>query len=76
MEFQFDERSDEDLHICETYRVGDWIVFTCPKCPQYERRVNWRTREMKTRIGEGNEHIKHAGSYFPKEYEYAFTQVN
>lgn len=53
-------------HKCTSDREGDWIVFRCPKCPDYERRLNWRTGEMKVRAGKGN--IQHTGFYLPDEY--------
>ena len=60
-------------HKCESIRDGDWIIFTCPKCPGYERRLNWRTKEMKIKNGNS---FSHSGDYFPFEFKDAFTNVN
>ena len=76
IEFNFGS-SDAEQHTCESFRDGDWIIYTCDQCPGYERRMNWRTREMKVRRPEGMAtDVLHTGSYFPYEYEHAFTHVN
>ena len=62
-------------HRCESYRDGDWIVFTCPLCLDYERRLNWRTGNM-TAKDQTPIHIQHSGEYFPTEYDHAFTCAN
>lgn len=49
------------VHVCEAVRDGDWIIYTCPKCPTYRRRYNWRTAEMRV-IGQ-NHNVRHSGSY-------------
>lgn len=36
-------------HSCESHLRGDWIIWTCPECEGYERRLNWRTGEMKAK---------------------------
>lgn len=36
-------------HQCTATKKGNEIVFTCPQCPNYERRVNIVTSEMKTK---------------------------
>jgi len=66
---------DVDTHQCESYRDGDWIVFLCPKCEGYERRLNWRSGEMKVR-DRSDQNIRHTGEYFPEEVGYAFTSQN
>ena len=73
MEFNFDHEEDAEHHICETFRDGDWIIFRCSKCPDYERRLNWRTQEMKV---QNSNTISHIGKYFPEEYREAFENVN
>lgn len=52
-----------DTHQCLSHREGDWIIFHCPLCKDYERRVNWKTREVKVRRGSSN--AVHAGSHAP-----------
>ena len=50
-----------ETHTCEGYKEGDWVIFTCKKCPGYERRINLRTREV--RVVNARDHIKHTGFY-------------
>jgi len=61
-------------HTCLSARDGDWTIFTCPFCEGYERRINWRTQEMK--VINDRPDIQHSGSYFPTEYSEAFTELN
>lgn len=48
-----------DVHHCTSFRSGDWIVWKCPICTDYERKYNWKTREMSC-VGK-TEHL-HTGS--------------
>lgn len=57
------ELFNEEQHQCIGHREGDWIIFHCPLCKDYERRINWKTREVKVRKGDSN--ITHAGSHGP-----------
>ncbi|MEM7575028.1 MAG: hypothetical protein AAF433_19135 [Bacteroidota bacterium] len=41
--------TNPDTHECQSHREGKWIVYTCPKCPNYERRYNYETGQMKVR---------------------------
>jgi hypothetical protein len=36
-------------HVCTCYIEGEWAVFRCPYCPEYERRINMQTGEMQVR---------------------------
>ncbi len=63
-----------DYHKCQSYRDGDWIIFRCPHCSDYERRLNWRTGEMKARNTGG--HLRHMGTYVPLEYMEALESTN
>jgi hypothetical protein len=36
-------------HICSCFIEGEWAVFRCPWCPDYERRVHLQTGEMQVR---------------------------
>lgn len=54
---------NEDQHVCIGQRQGDWIVFICPICKGYERRVNWDTGEVK--VKRGNSKFNHTGSFAP-----------
>lgn len=51
-------------HKCEGKKSGDWIVFTCPHCPDFERKIHTKTGEMKTKSNPNNNY-KHNGSYIP-----------
>lgn len=46
-------------HRCIGEIVGDWIVFTCPLCAGYERRLHRVTNVMVTR---GQTEFNHYGS--------------
>lgn len=74
MVVKFNTPPDRETHDCESIREGDWIVFTCPKCPDYEQRLNWQTGKIKTK-NPTNE-FYHTGSYAPMEYWDAFRNVN
>lgn len=74
MEIKFNHSSDAEVHECESYREGDWIIFRCPLCRDYERRMNWRTGEMK--VENSTENITHSGQYYPPELISAFLNVN
>jgi len=76
LNFNFNLSSDDEyeIHSCKSYRDGDWIIFYCPICIDYERRINWRTREMKSRNVKDN--VKHLGNYIPHEYKKVFENLN
>ncbi len=59
---KFDE--NELRHTCITSREGEWVIFKCPICKDYERRMNLRTGEMKSKIGMTNT-ILHSGMMMP-----------
>ncbi len=71
----FNPENEAESHGCESYRDGDWIVFLCPQCEGYERRLNWRTGEMRVRDN-SEANIRHSGEYFPQELGYAFMSPN
>ncbi len=54
----------EETHTCDSRREGDWIIFTCKSCPDYERRYNYKTREM--RVKNSTSHTHHVGHFVPK----------
>ena len=54
---------DGIVHECTAERVGDWVVFTCPHCLDYERRINLKTGDMKTHAPYNT--IKHSGMFAP-----------
>lgn len=65
---------DSEHHKCQAARNGDWIIFQCPKCQDYERRLNWRTGETRSRNVSAT--IDHHGGYFPREFKEAFENAN
>ena len=74
-DFQFDSSSAEnEVHKCKSYRDGDWIIYYCPQCSDYERRINWRTGKMKSRHIKKN--INHVGSHEISEYKEVFENLN
>jgi hypothetical protein len=54
----------EEVHNCTATRKGEWVIFTCPMCLDYERRINLRTGDMKTYAPFTT--IKHNGTYMPE----------
>lgn len=47
-----------DVHHCTSRREGDWIIWRCPLCPGYERRLNMRTGAMRVK---GKTSAQHTG---------------
>jgi hypothetical protein len=64
MKIEFKSNDGEIRHSCQSKQDGDWIVFTCPICRDYERRLNFKTGQMKTRTGE-NPDALHIGTFQP-----------
>ena len=50
-------------HECVAERKGDWVVFTCPHCDDYVRRINLRTGAMISPQSWND--IKHNGVFMP-----------
>lgn len=73
---RFDLNSTPSLedHECEAHRDGDWIVFRCPDCSDYERRFNWRTGQMK--VKNTNPYINHRGEHVPPDAMYPLISRN
>jgi len=63
----------EETHHCTSHREGDWIVWRCPQCDRYERRLNARTGEMKTQRG-GSE-ARHTGMSTSVQNMEALTRI-
>ena len=45
MEIEFNDLPKE-VHHCTSYRLEDTIIWKCPICPNYERKLNLNTGEM------------------------------
>lgn len=50
----------ENSHHCTSHIEGDWIVWRCPICPDYERRLNVKTGKMT--VKKGDTEVRHQGS--------------
>ena len=50
-----------DQHECDSVTEGDWIIFRCPICKDYERRINAITGEMKVKNSRST--VRHAGRH-------------
>lgn len=61
-------------HACQGFRDGDWIIFRCGQCPEYERRMNWRTGEVRSR--HTSPEIRHNGFYTPQQYHELMLNCN
>ena len=48
-----------EKHACQSRLEGNWIIWTCPHCPDYERKLNWRTGETKSK--KSPSHPEHYG---------------
>jgi hypothetical protein len=77
MVFQFanNNLSDADVHLCEARREGDWVVFTCPHCADFERRLNFVTGQFHIQA-DGNPYILHEGTYQPVGFEVSGSGAN
>jgi hypothetical protein len=66
------EELNPDIHTCRSELQGDWMVWHCPHCPGYERRLNWRTGEL--RAARGGSNALHAGGADEEGVRQAFQQ--
>lgn len=59
----FPNKKPSPQHECISQKKGDWIIWTCPHCEDYERKFNLKTGEMKanTKIY----HPLHTGLHLP-----------
>jgi hypothetical protein len=61
-------------HKCKGSLEGDWIVFKCPICQDYERRINRTTGEMK--VFNQRSFINHSGMHFPNIQEEVLNNMD
>jgi hypothetical protein len=48
--YEIDFPANPDMiHESDAVTEGDWVVFRCPICKDYERRINTVTDEMKVK---------------------------
>lgn len=74
IQFQNDD-PERAYHTCESRREGDWIIFTCPHCSEYENRFNIRTEERISHPAYDSS-IFHQGSFVPVGLEQLDYQPN
>ena len=65
---------NDEQHQCIGHKEGDWIIFTCPICRDYERRINWKTHQVK--VKKGSSMATHAGSHAPLKSSVKSFSVN
>lgn len=58
---EFPSLSESNCHECDATCLGDWIVYRCSQCDDYERWYNSQTGKMKTKGLKA--HIHHWGLY-------------
>ena len=75
MQFEFSQREAAGRHRCEARREGDWAIFTCPLCNDFERRMNLKTGKMQTRQQEDS-FILHEGFFVPTGLEHTHSLPN
>ncbi|MFQ5604160.1 MAG: hypothetical protein ACE5HS_12915 [bacterium] len=71
----FHQPAESQSHSCFAVRDGDWIIFRCSICADYERRINWRTGKMKVH-SKNSAQIRHNGVYLPNEYKEVYMNSN
>lgn len=57
----FSDNQSSIVHECTVSREGEWAIFSCPHCPDYMRKINLRTGDMKTHAPYN--YIRHQGAY-------------
>jgi hypothetical protein len=61
-EFNFSFNNLEyDQHECDSVMEGDWVIFRCSICRDYERRINTVTGE--TKVKNGSSSVRHTGRH-------------
>lgn len=63
MRRQSSNHQQEKEHQCIGHKEGDWIIFTCPVCKDYQRQINCVTKQVTVR--KGNSNAIHVGSHAP-----------
>jgi hypothetical protein len=73
-EIEVGSSNSPEQHKCKASLEGDWIVFKCPICHDYERRINRTTREMK--VFNQSSSINHSGMHFSNIQEEMFNNMD
>ena len=63
----------KNQHICTTTKQGDFIIYKCPLCNDYERRFNTKTGAMSVKCDKGNRNLD-SGSYVKAGLDLPFNQ--
>ena len=53
LDFGGGSENKQKNHKCTSEQEGEWIVFRCDLCPDYERRMHLKTGKMVTKGGFG-----------------------
>jgi hypothetical protein len=59
----FSAEPGHDHHECDSVVEGEWVIFRCPICSDYERRINVFTGE--TKVKHLSPIIRHSGRHSP-----------
>lgn len=63
IELNFELDSTYGYHECVSVSEGEWVIFRCPICKDYERRINMLTGE--TKVKDLSPIVRHAGRHIP-----------
>lgn len=75
MQLKLGGGQSETHHECESRREGDWLIFSCPHCPDYQRKYHLVSGEMQVRPGQ-DPTIQHHGSLVAPAYQAEIKQPN
>ena len=75
MEIRFNINDGQRRHQCATHREGEWVVFTCKRCPDFERRLHLPSGNIKTQTGD-DPWVLHEGNYLPVGFDADVTSAN
>lgn len=63
VDFSFGPGSNH--HECDSVMEGDWVIFRCPICEDYERRINLVTGE--NQVKNISSIVSHSGRHWPSQ---------
>jgi hypothetical protein len=62
-ELNFELDPTYGYHECVSVAEGEWVIFRCPICKDYERRINMLTGE--TKVKDLSPIVRHSGRHTP-----------
>jgi hypothetical protein len=65
-ELNFEIDSKYSHHECDSVIKGEWVIFRCPICKNYERRINMLTGE--TKVKNLSSIVRHSGRHMPAQF--------